>query len=77
MRRFYRSRAARLLPPPPGRAPQTQIQIQLLHPLRTDAFQLSQWDTMILSYSIFPSLVARPCAHGYNQGPLFCDEIVG
>src|SRR5260370_23439125 len=54
MRRFYRSRAARLLPPPPGRAPQTQtqIQIQLLHPLRAHTLQFCQGDTMILSYSI-------------------------
>ena len=51
MRRFYRSRAARLLPPPPGRAPQTHKQIQLLYPLRTHTLQFCQGDTMILSYA--------------------------
>src|ERR1700730_9864454 len=55
MRRFYRSRAARLPPPPPGRAPQTKVQIQLLHALRTHALQFNQGDTMILSYSSCPT----------------------
>ena len=43
---FYTRRAARLLPPPPGRAPQTQKQIQFLHPLRTHTLQPRQGDTM-------------------------------
>jgi len=37
-------------PPPSGRAP--QIQIQLLHPLRTHTLQFGQGDTMILSSAI-------------------------
>ncbi len=43
---FYTRRAARLLPPPPGRAPQTQKQIQFLHPLRTHTLQPHKGDTM-------------------------------
>ena len=60
MRRFYLGRAARLLPPPPGRAPHTHKQIQLLHPLRTHTLQFGEGDTMILSYSTN----ARICGGG-------------
>ncbi len=60
MRGFYLARAARLLPPPPGRVPRTQIQIQLLHPLRTHTLQFCQGDTMILSNAKCLSGLRKP-----------------
>src|SRR5260370_3231632 len=77
MRRFYRSRAARLLPPPPGRAPQTQtqIQIQLLHPLRAHTLQFCQGDTMILSYSI-PAVALTGFGRSLTLNVLLADFVM-